>query len=104
MNVEASNYGFQHRDPQPLFLIDSRAAALNQDNLLKRHGNALKVVPTYRRRQLRTFVQIASRAHPVSYRTGTGNMKLATHLHLVPRLRTCGAVPPHPIRMHGVVL
>jgi len=31
-------------------------------------------------------------------------MKLATHLHLVLRLRICGAIPPFSILLHGVVL
>jgi hypothetical protein len=31
-------------------------------------------------------------------------MKLTTHLHLVPRLRMRGAIPPLLIRLHGVVL
>jgi hypothetical protein len=31
-------------------------------------------------------------------------VKLTTYLHLVPRSRTCGALPPFPIRLHGVML
>jgi len=31
-------------------------------------------------------------------------MKQATHLHLVPRSRMHGAIPPLPIRQHGIVL
>jgi hypothetical protein len=33
-----------------------------------------------------------------------GLVKLTTHLHLVPRLRMRGAIPPLPIRVHSVVL
>jgi hypothetical protein len=50
-------------------------------------------------------VQTGSGAHPASYpmviRRG---VKLTTHLHLVPRLRIRGTIPPFPIRLHGVVL
>jgi hypothetical protein len=31
-------------------------------------------------------------------------IKLTTHFHPVPRSRICGATPPLPIRLHGVVL
>jgi hypothetical protein len=31
-------------------------------------------------------------------------VKVTTHLHLVPRSTRCGAIPPLPIRLHGVVL
>jgi hypothetical protein len=52
---------------------------------------------------LHHLIQISCGAHPASYLIGTGGffwgkinwgMKLTTHLHLVPRLRICGAVPP----------
>jgi hypothetical protein len=32
------------------------------------------------------------------------NVKLTTRLHLIPRLRMCGAVPPLLIRLHVVVI
>jgi hypothetical protein len=51
-------------------------------------------------------VEIASEAHPVSYRMGTGGfflngkcglrVKLSIHLNLMPRLRMCGAMFPVP--------
>jgi hypothetical protein len=31
-------------------------------------------------------------------------MKLTTHLHIAPKLRMHGAIPPFPQRLHGVVL
>jgi hypothetical protein len=31
-------------------------------------------------------------------------LKLTTHLHVSPRSRMSGAIPPLPIRLHGVVL
>jgi len=31
-------------------------------------------------------------------------VKLTTHLHLVPRSKMHGAIPPPPILLHGVVL
>jgi len=31
-------------------------------------------------------------------------MKLVTHMHLVPKLRTHGALPPHHIRLPDAVL
>jgi len=75
---------------------------------------------------LRHQVQTASWANPTSYPMSTGSsipwgkaaggVKLTTYLHLVPRLRMRGALPPLPkyvmrwclikkeIRLHGVVL
>jgi hypothetical protein len=41
-------------------------------------------------------VQNGSGAHPASYPMGTRGVKLTTHLHLVPRSRMCGAIPPLP--------
>jgi len=31
-------------------------------------------------------------------------VKLDTHLHLAPRLRICGSIPPSPIHLHGLVI
>jgi len=38
----------------------------------------------------------------LSGKSGWG-VKLTNHLHLVPRWRICGAIPPLLIRFHGVV-
>jgi len=32
------------------------------------------------------------------------DVKLTTHLHIMPTLRICGAIPPPPTRLHVVVL
>jgi hypothetical protein len=50
---------------------------------------------------LRQRVQTGSGAHPASYPVGAGGntaggVKLTTRLHLTPRLRMCGAIPPLP--------
>jgi hypothetical protein len=50
---------------------------------------------------------------PSFYSVGTGelsprvkgrSMKVITHLHLIHRLRLCGAIPPLPQCLHGVML
>jgi hypothetical protein len=41
-------------------------------------------------------IQNGSEAHPASYPKGTRGVKLTTHLHLVPRSRMHGAIPPLP--------
>jgi len=57
---------------------------------------------------LRRRVGTGSGAHLASYPVGTvGSCRcvgLAAHLCLVPGLEMHGAVPPLPIRIHGVVL
>jgi hypothetical protein len=57
-------------------------------------------------------IQTGSRAHPASCQMGTGvprgeaarRVKLITHLHLMPRLRTVELYIHSPIRLHGVLL
>jgi hypothetical protein len=59
-------------------------------------------------------VQNCSWTHPASYPMGTTDsfpkailaegVKLTTHLHLVPKKRMHGAIPPLPQYQHGVVL
>jgi hypothetical protein len=46
-------------------------------------------------------IQTRSEAHTGSIPI---SVKLTTLLHLLTRLRMCGAVPPLPIRLHTVVL
>jgi hypothetical protein len=45
-------------------------------------------------------IQTGSGVHPASYAMGTGGsfrgVKLTTHLHIMPRLRMRGAIPPLP--------
>jgi hypothetical protein len=59
-----------------------------------------------RRFSLLRNVQTSSGAHPASYSKVTGLLsrgksgmdgKFATHLHLIPRLRISGPIPPHPL-------
>jgi hypothetical protein len=54
-------------------------------------------------------VQTGSGAHPASYANSywvllLRGVKLTSHLHIVSRLRMCGAIPPLPICFHSVVL
>jgi hypothetical protein len=49
-------------------------------------------------------VQTGSGAHTASYQMGTGGKAAGVHLHLVQRSGMCEAVPPPPVRLHGIVL
>jgi hypothetical protein len=52
-----------------------------------------------------SFSTTAPRTLPVGYQgQGARGTNLTTHLLLFPRLKTYGALPPNPIRLHGVVL
>jgi hypothetical protein len=61
-----------------------------------------------KRGRLKTGAGVHSASYPEGSelfgRFSAGDVKLTTHLHQMPRLRTHGAITPLPIQLHGVML
>jgi hypothetical protein len=54
------------------------------------HASALTYPPAVRHIHVKKNFQTGYGTHPASYSVGTGNVKITTHLHLVPKSRTGG--------------